>query len=208
MSSTDASNTPPPENTATQYSAPLRKHSYDGIQEFDNYLPKWWLWTLWLACIFAVVYWMHYEVLGTGASPLENYEAALKASEEKAAAQLGPISNETLEEYSKMESKVSAGRAIFKQNCIACHLENASGSVGPNLTDKYWIHGGSPMEIKKLIEDGFVSKGMLAWKSILGPKKITELVAFILTLRNTNVPGKAPQGEPYEPTTKNQKTKK
>lgn len=173
----------------------LRPHSFDGIQEFDNQLPKWWLWTLYLTCIFAAGYWVHYVVLGSGPSSYEEYTAEVRAADELVAARLGPISNETLQEFAKLESKVAAGRAVFVEHCVICHTANGGGSIGPNLTDAYWLHGGKPMDMLKVIEDGVIAKGMASWKGILGRGKITEVIAYLLTIKNTNVTGgKEPQG--------------
>ncbi|MCA8972179.1 MAG: c-type cytochrome [Planctomycetes bacterium] len=177
----------------------LRAHEFDGIREFDNHLPKWWLWTLYLAVLFSVGYWVHYEVLRSGLSSGEHFALAVQADDERIAKKLGPISNETLLELTKLESRVAAGKAEFVKTCAQCHTANGGGGIGPNLTDKYWLHGNTPMEIKKTIDDGVVEKGMAAWKDVLGPKLVTDLVAYILTIKNTNVPGgKEPQGEPYD----------
>ena len=110
----------------------------------------------------------------------------------------------TLIALSKEKAAVDAGRAIFVDplKCAQCHREDGSASnngIGPNLTDKYWLHGGSPMDIYNTITKGVPEKGMLPWLPQLGVADCQKVAAFVLTLRNTNVPGgKAPQGEPYE----------
>ncbi|MCB1149993.1 c-type cytochrome, partial [bacterium] len=98
-------------------------------------------------------------------------------------------------------SRVEQGREIFQTYCVVCHLEQGQGLVGPNLTDRFWIHGGKPMDIYNTVTNGVLDKGMAAWGNQLGPTRVQAVVAYVLTLRNTNVPGKDPQGDIYEETT-------
>ena len=95
-------------------------------------------------------------------------------------------------------SDLSAGKAIFATNCVVCHKADGGGGIGPNLTDEYWIHGGGPLDIHNTVVQGVTAKGMAAWGRQLGPDRVDAVVAFVLTLRNTNVPGKAPEGELYQ----------
>ncbi len=177
----------------------LRHHEFDGIREFDNHLPKWWLWTLYLTVLFSVGYWIHYEVLRSGPDSLERYAMEVQRDDEEQAKKLGPISDATLIELSKLESKVAAGKAEFEKTCASCHAANGGGGIGPNLTDKFWLHGNAPMQMKTVIENGVVEKGMAAWKDQLGSQLITELVAYLITIKNTNVAGgKEPQGEAFD----------
>jgi cytochrome c oxidase cbb3-type subunit 3 len=82
---------------------------------------------------------------------------------------------------------------------VACHGPNAGGTVGPNLTDKFWIHGGSAMDIHRTVDEGVVEKGMLAWGRQIGPTKVQQVVAYVLSIRNTDVDGGKPaEGEAYE----------
>jgi cytochrome c oxidase cbb3-type subunit 3 len=97
---------------------------------------------------------------------------------------------------STVPSVVGAGRATFEQFCVACHLADGSGIVGPNLTDGYWLHGGQPMQIWNTVTHGVPEKGMVAWGNQLGPKRVQEVVAYVLTMKGLNRPGKEPQGEP------------
>ena len=78
----------------------------------------------------------------------------------------------------------------------ACHLDQGQGSVGPNLTDDFWIHGCKPMDLLNTVNNGVAAKGMPAWLNQLGPSRTMSAVAYVLTLKDTNVPGKAPEGEP------------
>jgi cytochrome c oxidase cbb3-type subunit III len=168
---------------------------HDGIEEHDNHLPNWWLVTLFGSILFSFVYWTYYHTLSAGAAQAEELqqdEAALQALREKNAPS---ASDESLLALSKDEKAVARGRDIFKINCVACHGMKAEGSVGPNLTDAYWMHGGAPTQIQTVIAKGVPEKGMLAWNSVLGAAKVNDVTAFLITLKGTNVQGKGPQGE-------------
>ena len=169
----------------------LRNHEYDGIQEYDNSPPRWLMGLFFFSIGFAVVYLIYYHV-ANGPSISDEYNASVKAgaviSETGAApADLAAITHDS--------AAIAAGRVTYLQNCMPCHGEKGEGKIGPNLADNYWLHGGKPENIQKTIADGVPEKGMLAWKMILGEKKIQELVAFILSIHGTNPPdAKAPQG--------------
>lgn len=178
----------------------VRDHDFDGIREFDNRLPNWWLWSFYLACIFSVIYWVHYHVLRTGAAPLQEYAMEMKAADERAAAELArsPVDDASLLALAQDAAAVAEGRKVFMTpgQCVTCHKEDGGGLVGPNLTDNAWIHGGSPMAIHKTISKGVPEKGMQAWESLLGPAKVRQVTAFVLTLKGKNAPnGKAPEGK-------------
>ena len=93
---------------------------------------------------------------------------------------------------------ILAGKNLFEVNCIACHLKDGGGSVGPNLTDNYWLHKGSLNDIYNTIKVGYPDKGMQSWSGQFTPKEISYLASYIKTLVGTKpaVP-KAQQGEFY-----------
>lgn len=165
-------------------------HVYDGIEEADNRLPNWWLATLYLAIAFSAVYWFYYHVYEAGPLPHQAYAKALAANAGKG----GKVTAELLEALVLDPQAVAEGATIFKTNCVACHEPKGQGKIGANLTDAYWIHGGSPTDIHKIIHDGVATKGMPAWGAMLGPDVAKKVTAYVMTLRNTNVPGKAVEG--------------
>lgn len=169
---------------------------HDGIEEHDNHLPNWWLVTLFGSIVFAFFYWTYYETLAAGpaqAAELQADEAALALARERSAP---PISDDVLLASSKDPKIVARGEALFKANCVACHGVRAEGTVGPNLTDDYWLHGAQPLQIHGIITRGVTEKGMLAWGNVLGDAKVRDVTAFVLSLKGTNVAnGKAPQGD-------------
>lgn len=174
-------------------------HEYDGIEEADNALPTWWLAMFYLSTIFAAGYWFYYHGFKLEPGPAEALAAQLATERAAKAAEAAkaPAGGENLLALSQDPTVVAAGKAIYTTNCVACHDVGGIGKIGPNLTDTKWIHGGSPAQIMEIIDKGFVAKGMVPWGGILGPKGVREVTAYVLTLRGTNVAGKAPEGDEY-----------
>ena len=173
-------------------------HEYDGIKEADNKLPQWWLWSFYLAIAFSFAYWIYYEAFGVGDGPLDRY-----SQERMAALDTGePVTDDLLVELADDRLAVRAGGRTFGQNCAKCHGSAAEGSIGPNLTDEYWIGGHAPVDIYQTIVDGRSGKGMPPWGLQLGPGACKQVAAYLLSIRNSNVPGKEPQGEKVAPEAK------
>ena len=178
--------TPTPED-------PIRPHVFDGIQEYDKRLPNWWLNTLYLTIVFWIAYWAYHEWLHLGQSDVQIVETALAkiATERLSEAKLDDAS---LWQMSQNAAFRDAGKAIFETNCAACHLASLRGkaesavAIGPDLTDNAWIHGGKPTEVHHLIMKGVLTKGMPAWESVLGAKKVSEATAYILSKHQEGEP--------------------
>jgi cytochrome c oxidase cbb3-type subunit III len=171
-------------------------HEYDGILEADNQLPGWWLTSFFVAMVFSVGYWFYYQEFRVGPGLTQAYYAEQAAKAEKAG--VDPSDGELM---AAMEGPgLALGAQTFTNTCVACHEAQGQGKIGPNLTDSAWLHGGSPLAIFKTIRDGVPAKGMPSWGPALGRAGITQVTAFVLSLRDKNVPGKAPEGEPYSPT--------
>jgi cytochrome c oxidase cbb3-type subunit 3 len=175
-------------------------HEFDGIQEFDNRLPNWWLWLMWGSMVFALFYWIFFHTLGVGTLPRERFAMEMQVAQEAQLARAleAGIDNEFFVMMSQTEDKVAEGREVFVKHCVACHLDDGRGSVGPNMTDNYWVHGCEPMQMLETINIGVAAKGMPAWQNQLGPTRVNAVMAYLLTIRNDNVAGKAPEGEPCE----------
>jgi cytochrome c oxidase cbb3-type subunit 3 len=174
-------------------------HEYDGIEEHDNHLPTWWLTILYGSIVFSVGYWFYYETFGAGAYPkaaFDSEQAVLAAAEADKLKSAGVVTSDSLLKLSLDPSTVKEGKDVFLQTCATCHLATGGGSIGPNLTDAFWLHGGAPDQVYTLVRDGFLPKGMPAWGPQLGESRVRAVSAYVLTLRNTNVAaGKAPQGD-------------
>lgn len=174
-------------------------HNYDGIRELDNNLPPWWLYGFYISIIFAAVYLLRYHVFN-GANQYEELETELadaKAAIEaykKTAKDLVDVNTVTLLTDA---ADLSAGKTIFDTNCIACHMADGGGGIGPNLTDQHWILGGDIKSAFKTISEGGRSgKGMIAWKQQLKPLEMAQVSSYVLTFQGT-IPAnpKEPEGD-------------
>ena len=144
-------------------------HEYDDIQEYDNALPLWWLVTFFGTVIFAIGYFFTYQTFK--AADLPN---------------------------GAFDKEVAVQRAAEAERIKAAG--NITGdSIGPNLTDKSWLHGGKPENIYKTVNEGVLTKGMAAWGPVLGTDKTQSVVAYVLTLKDTNVAGGKPAQGVEEP---------
>jgi cytochrome c oxidase cbb3-type subunit 3 len=182
----------------------LRDHEYDGIQEYDQKLPNWWLFIFIAAHVFFVVWWFGYYNLGLTQTDEQKIEAAMAVIEEAQAKaldeMLAKLTDEALvNEWATDPERVSAGRASFQSNCIACHGEDLAARIdigggqfvslpGLPLTDGEWKYGGRPMEIFKLINEGTPpdSSGhngakMEAWGLKIPPVEVAELTAYLIS---------------------------
>lgn len=172
-------------------------HNYDGIKELDNSLPPWWVYMFYATIIFAVVYLVRFEIMD-GDNQVTEYNNAVaeaKASLDKykeTATDIIDLSTVTLLTDQK---DLNRGKAIFNLNCAACHLADGGGSIGPNLTDEYWILGGGIKNVFKTVsEGGRAGKGMVAWNKTLKPIDIAKVSSYILSLQGTT-PVKAKKAE-------------
>ena len=184
----------------------LLDHDYDGIQELDNSLPPWWKYGFYLSIVFAVFYILRYHVWKTGPDPEQEYntEMAVAAKQiEEHRKKAGDMIDEKTVTLADAKG-VEEGAKIFQTTCIACHGGKGEGGVGPNLTDKFWLHGGSINDVFKTIKYGVPEKGMQSWEKTYSPSQIKNIASYIKSMAGTNPPnGKAPQGEPFEEKTNN-----
>ena len=173
-------------------------HEVDGIQEYDNRLPNWWLYTLYGSIVFSFVYWFAYESAGFVEGPLAQYrsEAESAAAARASNMSVGAATPEALTTLSKDPTALALGKQVFSSTCAPCHRGDGGGVVGPNLTDEFWLHGAAPEAIYQTIATGVSDKGMPAWATQLGPVRTQAVTAYVMSLAGTNAPGgKAPQGE-------------
>ncbi|SHK36237.1 cytochrome c oxidase cbb3-type subunit 3 [Maribacter aquivivus] len=186
-------------------------HNYDGIRELDNKLPPWWVYLFYASIVFAIIYLVRFHVFN-------DYNQTLEYEQEVAAAQL------EIEEYKKTAkglvdantvelltdaSDISAGKGIFEGNCVACHMADGGGGIGPNLTDQNWILGGGIKNVFHTIsEGGRDGKGMIAWKQNLKPAEIAQVASYVLNFQGTTPANpKAAEGDIWvDPNTPAQET--
>ena len=163
-------------------------HNYDGIKELDNNLPPWWVWSFYICIVFAIVYLLRYEVFD-GPDQIAELETELAQAKldieeyKKTAKDLVDVNTVVrLTESSDLE----AGKAIWMANCVACHMADGGGGIGPNMTDNYWILGGGIKNIFSTIsEGGRDGKGMIAWKTQLKPSQMAQVASYLLTFQGT-----------------------
>ncbi|WP_151172881.1 cytochrome-c oxidase, cbb3-type subunit III [Pseudoalteromonas ruthenica] len=190
-------------------------HEFDGIEEVNNPLPKWWTYMFFATFIWAVFYLAAYPGLGNfeglfkwkssnqGITSLEESKQAVSEAEENgyriqlddeiraAEKRYGPI----FESFAKRdvldlaadEKALEIGQRLFLQNCAQCHDSDARGGDGfPNLTDNDWLYGGSPDKIKETLLHGRVA-AMPSWEAALGDQGIKEMTAYVLSLSGRTV---------------------
>lgn len=166
----------------------LLDHDYDGIQELDNSLPPWWV-VMFYGCIaISTVYFGYYHVFNIGLSSAQEYELEIQAAEELKSLnkESGPSLNADNVVMLDDAAKIEQGKTLYEGNCAACHLKDGGGGIGPNLTDKYWVHGnGNINTVFHTISEGVPGKSMIAWKTALSPKDIQKVASFVITLQGT-----------------------
>lgn len=146
----------------------------DGIEEYDNPLPDWWLGLFWFCIIWAVGYGVHYHFIAH-----RSQESAYEM-EMAVAAVMWPVEAAGIVEFALTPEAIQAGEEIYAANCYMCHSEDMSGGIGPSFLDDEWIHGGTPEDVIRTITEGVPEKGMLTWGPILGAEKVNQAAAYIL----------------------------
>jgi cytochrome c oxidase cbb3-type subunit 3 len=189
----------------------LIAHDYDGIQELDNPIPAWFMYLFYGTIVFAVGYLLNYHVFHTGQLQYEEYKTEMVQADVARKLYLSKAANQVDENTVKLVHDpliLASGQAIFKQNCVPCHGDHAQGTVGPNLTDDYWMHGNKINDLFKTVKYGVLSKGMPTWEKVLTPKQISDVVNYVKSLNGSNpLNPKAPQGDkiPDDSTTSGKK---
>lgn len=176
-------------------------HDYDGIKELDNVLPPWWVGLFYITIIFSVVYLVRFHVI-------KEYDQDKEFRMEMAAAQkqieaykltAPDLMNVDNVELLTDASDLAKGKVLYEANCQACHKADGGGSIGPNLTDEYWILGGGIKNIfNTIMEGGRDGKGMVSWKNNIKPSDIQKISSYIISLEGTNpADAKGPEGDKW-----------
>lgn len=176
-------------------------HNYDGIIELDNSLPPWWVYMFYGTIIFGFAYVIYFHYLD-GPSQQDEYNKEIELASLKKTEMLkqtaGKVDENTVTLLTEA-ADIAKGKSSFITKCAACHGQAGEGGVGPNLTDEYWIHGGSISSIFKTIKYGVQEKGMIAWEAQMQPLEMQQVSSFIMSLKGTNpANAKAPQGDLYK----------
>jgi len=163
-------------------------HNYDGIKELDNNLPPWWVWGFYASIVFAAIYLLRFQVF-SGPTQIDELETEL--AQAKLSIEEYKKTAKDLVDFNSVElltdaSDINAGKATFETNCVACHMVDGGGGIGPNLTDNHWILGGDIKSVFKTVSEGGRSgKGMIAWKAQLKPIEIAQVASYVLTFQGT-----------------------
>jgi len=179
----------------------LMDHDADGIHEFDNDLPRWWLYGFYFTIAFAAVYLVNYHVLpkplfghkGMVAEYQAELEAASRAAAASPHATLPSAALVALTDSASLEK----GRAIFEgpdNVCFSCHRADLGGLVGPNLTDDKWLHGCSINDVVKSITTGYPRKGMMPFGvgKTLTDQQVLQVASYVLSKRGSAPPAPKP----------------
>jgi cytochrome c oxidase cbb3-type subunit 3 len=192
----------------------LLDHDADGIQEYDNDLPRWWLYGFYFTILCAMLYAFYYHVY-TGpdwnvlwyrqrgqVAEYQHSVSEAKITLASAGASSSGASSSASGDAVKYalktdEAALKRGEEIYNGNanlCFTCHRQDLGGVVGPNLTDEYWIHGGSFKSLVKSIRTGFPDKGMMAYGSNarLSDDDLINLASYIISRKGTNPPDPKP----------------
>ncbi len=179
-------------------------HNYDGIRELDNHLPPWWKWMFYCTIVFAVVYLFVFDVFNTMPTQLQEYDSELAYAQQQALKLQASNPVVSIDENSVEATTdplaLADGKQTFLTTCASCHRKDGGGDIGPNLTDAYWLHGGSIKDVFKVVRHGVAGTNMIAWEGVISPEKIRNVSSYLLTLQGTNPANpKKPQGDRFIP---------
>ncbi|MCK9281033.1 MAG: c-type cytochrome [Melioribacteraceae bacterium] len=178
-------------------------HDFDGIKELDNKIPPWFNILFYGSIIWSVIYMFVFHIAGDGNIQVAEYqsEVQMASAEREILIKTGAFLNEETVTVLTDTPALSSGKDIYLKNCASCHGNNGEGTVGPNLTDDYWIHGGDIKSIFSTVKYGVPAKGMISWETQLDPKKMQEVASYIKSIHGTNPDNpKAQEGILYKET--------
>ena len=168
-------------------------HVYDGIEEYDNPLPKWWFQMFVITIVFTVIYLIIYPGMGgykglpifdgktwTSRGELARDQDVARASYVDS---FGKYSEMSIEALAIDPKANKMGARLYSNNCAVCHGSDAGGNYGfPDLTDNDWLYGGSPEAIKHTLIHGRQAQGMLAWGEVLGEEGVVNVAEYVMSL--------------------------
>ena len=180
----------------------LLDHEADGIREFDNDLPRWWLYSFYLTIALSVVYMLNYHVLPAPvlgkAGMVAEYEAEIDAAKAMLASRPGGTGAPGVQLVALTDGpSIEAGRALYEgadNVCSSCHRPDLGGMIGPNLADDHWLHGCSIEEVVASIRTGYPTKGMMPFGTTkaLDDQQLLQLASYILSKRGSSPPEPKP----------------
>ena len=187
----------------------LLDHDADGIREFDNALPRWWLYGFYFTIAFAAFYLVNYHVMPRPlvghAGMLAEYQAELEAASKAAASHPRVAKAGTVLAALTDPASLEKGRAIFEgpdNTCFACHRLDLGGLVGPNLTDDKWLHSCSIQDVVNSVMTGYPQRGMLPYGTgkPLTEEQVLQVTSYVLSKRGSSPPAPKPPDEERDKT--------
>lgn len=176
-------------------------HSYDGIRELDNVAPPWFTIGFVLSILFGIAYMYRYHISESAPLQIEEYELSVQKAKAEKEAYEKLMPQKSVDENNLVllgRADIEKGRELYIKNCATCHANDGGGGAGPNLTDDFWLHGGSLKNIFVSIRDGYPDKAMPNWSGLLNPVQIEQLTSFVKSLKGTKPAApKEKQGELY-----------
>ncbi len=169
--------------------ADLHGHVWDGdLQEYNNPLPRWWIWLFYITIFFALGYLVYFPGLGsfggTGRwSSTGEYQAELARAESEFGPLFAQFAKTELTVLAKDSKANAMGQRLFLTYCAQCHGSDAGGAVGfPSLRDKDWLYGGEPQTIKSTILEGRNGVMPPLGAAIGGEQGIREMANYVRSL--------------------------
>lgn len=159
----------------------------DGIDEYDNPLPDWWVGLFWFTILWAIGYGLWYHM---GGRSQEGYLADEMAAAEAQWPEQAAAEQAAGAEFGVTPEAVAAGEGVFQQNCMVCHGAALEGGIGPSFVDDEWIHGRQSTDILRTIREGVPAMGMVPWQGILSPEQINQVAAYVIA-KNSEATGRA-----------------
>jgi cytochrome c oxidase cbb3-type subunit 3 len=167
-------------------------HVWDhDLKEYNNPLPKWWLYTFYLSIIFSVIYLILYPGLGNfpgvlGWTQTGQYEQQSAAANERYAEIFAAFEGQDVDDLLNSPEALRLGRNIYVNNCAACHGADGRGAISfPNLTDDTWLYGGDPVTVQLTISNGRTGN-MPALGIAIGEEKTEQIVTYLLSAPDDN----------------------
>jgi cytochrome c oxidase cbb3-type subunit III len=194
----------PAQNSAAPGMPELRPHVYDGIQEYDQRLPNWWLFTFYIAIVWFVVYWFLYYQCGWFMTDHDRVTSAVAAIQRTKAKELekmlATLDDKVLWEWSRNGQITAEGKVTYDKYCFTCHAPDLTAKLEGNplpglpLHDQEWKYGNQPMTLFHMVGKGSPDKTaavqMPPWEQTLGPADIAKVVAYVLSHHREDEPAK------------------
>jgi len=180
----------------------LLDHNYDGIEEYDNPLPPWWVYFFVATILWGGAYIYYYHIAELGLDQKSEFAQEVRDYEIEFAEAIFAAKNinwdaPNFKPFVDDASMIQA-KGIYDRSCVSCHGKEGEGGIGPNLADEYWIHGPEFNDIVKTIAMGVPEKGMISWKSTLSKDDLLKVASFLLKFKGTTPANpKPPQGQKY-----------